>query len=673
MAQAIKTVEFPFDTRLTILTTATTLGAATEHAFTAVTVGLPESSKTIRAAWLEVTFNDANATAHSFDGVRLGVQIDAVAFDDGTDLTGTGIANSGDHWSAFVNRDVTTYFTTNYTGTSHTVGARIRVESSAAAGVDNITCKLYVTYEYDDTSATQVKTVKIPMEGITATLGTTANTNIQGSSGAAQIPLLDTFLPETSKTFRQIWFEVHATDAGAAATDFNAVYAIDSGTNARAVLEKALNSSCRYFDIWVQNSMTTNATHNFQAWSSLTAMFQRFCVIMHVTYEFASSSTTIMNSILVPFQSEPSLLNGTAAGDQDVFDVEFWIEEPATVTMRQSALFLTFEANAASNITPAVSGLEKATGTQGTTTSTYTVSAFVQAGSQNLCHRIDLAHGGSAIALARGRNKLRTKIFGSVSGIVSGLGGYFIINYTSGKATTIGQHNVTTQWPLCTIYDGTIAGTASRSVATTNQRTPNIPQANYFLNTIASHLETNATATGFFSIMAEKLAGEGAADGWAVIDTICSIKDAEYGHNTYLGTGRQNWIPYTGSPLSLMNLETARVQRLYGNLIQMVSLKRVITTHAITSTVSGDISGSSGGTVNIKLINNSTFDLLQSTSRTGNGAYSFTHYDDTEDVIVVATETDSLKGASKQATATTGFDISLSGGGGLTSYGFGSA
>lgn len=654
MSQAVKTVEFPFDTRLTLLTTGTTLAASAEQVFTAITVGLPESTKTIRAAWLELTFRDGNATAHSLDGIRVGVQINAVAFDDGTDLTGTGIGNSGDHWSAFASRDVTSYFVTNYTGTSNTVGVRFRAESSAAANVNNITCKLFITYEYDDTSATQVKTVRIPLEGLTSTLGTTANTNIQGSAGAAQIPNLDTFLPETSKTYRQIWFEVYASDAGAAVTDFNALYAIDSGSNARATLEQALNNSVRYFDIWVQNSMTTNATHNFQAWSSLTAMFQRFCVIMHVTYEFASSSTTIMNSILVPLQSEPSLLNGTAAGDQDVFDTEFWIEEPATVTMVQSGLLLNFESNAAANITPAVQGLEKAGGSQGTTTSTYTVSAFTQAGSMNLCHRIDLAHGGTAVTLARGRNKLRTKMFASVSGITSGLGGYFIINYTSGKATAgIGAHNNTTQWPLCTIYDGTIAGAAIREVATTNQRTPIIPQTNYFLNCIASHLETNATATGFFSVMAEKLAGEGAADGWAVIDTIGSIKDGEYGHNTYVGSGRGNWSPYTGTLLSLMNLETARKQRIYGNAIHMWSLKRVVTIHAITYSVAGDVTGSSGGSVTIDLHSNFDGSKLATTSRTGNGAYTLTWYDDTENVYTSARESGTLLGRSERALAGT--------------------
>jgi hypothetical protein len=406
-------------------------------------------------------------------------------------------------------------------------------------------------------------------------------------------------------------------------------------------------------------------------------MFQRFCVILCVTYEFASSSTTIINSLKIPLQSSTGPLNGTAAADQDVFDTEFWIEEPTTITMVQSGLFLSFESNAAANITPAVQGLEKAGGSQGTTTSTYTVSAFVQSGSMNLCHRIDLAHGGTAITLARGRNKLRTKIFASVSGVTAGLGGYFIINYTSGKATAgIGSHNQTTQWPLCTIYDGTIAGTAIREVATTNQRTPNIPQTSYFLNIIASEMNTNATASGFFSILAELLASEGPADGWATIDVIGSIKDGEYGYNSYIATGRQNWRNYpndTGFDAGYMNLETARKQRLYGNIIQMIALKRVTTIHAITQTVSGTISGSSGGTVNIKLLNASTYELLDSTSRTGNGAYSFTWYDDTEDVIVVAVESDSLKGASQQATAGTGFDISLSGGGGLTSYGYGTS
>jgi hypothetical protein len=55
-----------------------------------------------------------------------------------------------------------------------------------------------------------------------------------------------------------------------------------------------------------------------------------------------------------------------------------------------------------------------------------------------------------------------------------------------------------------------------------------------------------------------------------------------------------------------------------------------------------------------------TAELLDKTTRVGNGAYSFTWYDNTIDVIVVAYETDDLKGASAQNVASGGiFDIQL--------------
>ena len=85
--------------------------------------------------------------------------------------------------------------------------------------------------------------------------------------------------------------------------------------------------------------------------------------------------------------------------------------------------------------------------------------------------------------------------------------------------------------------------------------------------------------------------------------------------------------------------------------------------HSITSTVSGTISGSSGGTVTLKIFRSDTNELIDTTTQTGNGSYSFTVYNDTLNYIVTAYESTTLKGASKTATPTTGFDISLSSGG----------
>ena len=102
-----------------------------------------------------------------------------------------------------------------------------------------------------------------------------------------------------------------------------------------------------------------------------------------------------------------------------------------------------------------------------------------------------------------------------------------------------------------------------------------------------------------------------------------------------------------------MDLETARKQRIYGNALQNTSLKRIITTHAITYSVAGDVTGSSGGTVTIDLYSDVSGLKLATTSRTGNGAYSLTWYDNTENVFTVARESGVLLGRSERALAGT--------------------
>ncbi len=409
--------------------------------------------------------------------------------------------------------------------------------------------------------------------------------------------------------------------------------------------------STRYYDIWVQNSMTTNATHDFQAWSSLTAMFARLHVTLCVTYEFnASTSTTILNSILVPINQSKGLLNGTATADQDVFDTEFWIEEPTTITMVQSAVYLSFNVTAAANTTVSVQGLEKAGGSQGTTSSLYTVANYTaQSGSESIQHRIDLAHGGTAVTLARGRNKLRLKVFAAASGSINSFSGYYIINYTSGKsAQGVGKHNHTVQWPLCTQYDGTIAGTATREVATTNQRTPNLPQTTYWLNNVFYTLEYNTSnSVGYTVIQAERLAGEGAADGWDVIDCLPFQGDGEYGHYTYITQCACPKFNRSPNETGKLNIETARKYRLHGGTGTLQSHLKIITTyHSLVFVASGDISNSAGGSIDIDLHSDVTGERIATTSRSGNGSYSFNVYDSTENLYVVARESGTLLGRS---------------------------
>jgi hypothetical protein len=664
MAQAIKTIYRAFETYTGSLATDTTLDASSQWDFPSMSIGLPESSKTIRSATLKFRFRENSTTAKRFDGARIGIQIDTQTADTGSDLTGTGITNTGDPFSAYIDRDVTDYFQTYYTGSLHDVGCFIRLETDTAGTASGISAELGVTYEYDDASATQLKTVLIPLEGLTGSLSTTANTNIRGSTGAEQIPALDTFLPENSKTYKQLYFRIEATDGAAAVTDFNATYAIDGGTSSpRWTMEESLNGSTRYFDIWNKEDFTTNATHDFQAWSSLANRFERFCVTLVATYEFnASATTSSINSIILPIATEVHNLQATTAATRDVFETYLNIQEPSTITMVQSAVRIHYMSTGTGAQTILVTGHGVAGGAQSNTQATYNTTALVNSGNQMFQHRIDVDHGGTPITLARGKNILRCKTWAGGSNTISGVSGYYIINYISNKATTgIGTHNTSTEWQLADLYTLGIGGSNLRTVSSGSSRTPIIPQTNYLLNGSCTVLEYNASATGLISILADISGSEGKQDGWLVLDVNVGGLDGEYGWQTNIFTGRQNWLPYPGyTPTDEVYLEplSSRDYRLPGPNMQS-SLFRWITIHAITYTVSGTIVGSAGGTVNIALLNATTFERYKTTTRTGDGAYSFEWFDDLFDVIVVAWENDSLKGVSKQATPGTGFDIAL--------------
>jgi hypothetical protein len=660
MALAVKTIEFPFTTVTATLATGTTLAASAETVFAAITLDTPESSRTIRSAILETTFRGAEPTTiRNLDGVRIGVQIDAVAFND-ADITGTGQAATGDQWSAKFSRDVTAYFVTNYTGVTHTAGVRFRAETSVADIVNNITMKLILTYEYEDTATTHIKTVRIPMEGITGFLPTVANSDMRGSTGAQQIPLLNTFLPEDTKVFKHIWFEVEATDGGAATTDFNINYSIDGGATAtRATLEQGLNTSVRFFDIWIQNALDTSAIHDFEAWSSLASRFERLFCTLYVTYTFnATNSTTIMNSVIIPIENmgqNSGQINGTSNVDQDRLLNRFLVNEPATVTLMQSAVRLFYIAAGATNITVQLS----ANGQQGVVTSTYTTTALVHSGAFSLQHRIDISHGGVAPTLVRGDNFMYLQLFQSVNNQATLFSGYYILNYTSGKsAVGVGSHNQTTFWSIADTMSQAIAGTATLEVATTNQRTPNIPQANWWLNGLAIVSDYFSSANGYTSLLAERAAGE--SDGWWLAGMNGHVGDSEIGWHTYVYSNlyplcaRRNDMPF--ALFDWLKFETARKYRRWGSSVQVGNLYMILTTTSITFAVSGTVYTANGYSM--------TLDLFTVTYRehmvriSSNGVFNTIVFDDLAQIQIRATRTaPPWGGVSKQAVPGPDFNV----------------
>ena len=83
MAMTENSVRYGFESRITSLATDTTLAAATRHDFTSKTLTVAENtSRAFLSAYVVVRFRDVFTTATSVTGVRIGVKLGAVAFDD---------------------------------------------------------------------------------------------------------------------------------------------------------------------------------------------------------------------------------------------------------------------------------------------------------------------------------------------------------------------------------------------------------------------------------------------------------------------------------------------------------------------------------------------------------------------------------------------------------------
>jgi hypothetical protein len=239
----------------------------------------------------------------------------------------------------------------------------------------------------------------------------------------------------------------------------------------------------------------------------------------------------------------------------------------------------------------------------------------------------------------------------------SALCGYFILNYESDlHAGGEGAHNHTTFWKIWSHLEGAIAGDTFRSVATPNQRTPNLPETSYFIQGIGLETRTNMTGVttgGMVQLLAAVGTGEHDDDGWVGFAKNCPT-DGEFGYSMQMLTSvsGEAWDHYPNDPHNYMEIETARVWRWMSAAVAQWSMTLVVTYHSISYAISGTVSGSSGGTVNIMAFRNGVHQLIQTTTRIGNGAFSIPWYDNTIKVYCAFYESDTLVGITKPDFAT---------------------
>jgi len=636
MATRLKTVHYAFPTLASL--TNNTLTNLTQ-----ITIFLPETgTKTFRSVVAHVTFDDIiTATGGSLTTKTLNFRLSGAGAYNSV-ANANGLTNSGENQSFHLTADYTTYFSTNWTGSSMLADFQLQINQNTGTtlGMVNVGVTLEITYEYDDTSTTQIKSVMIPLNAPVSTITT-------GAVTYDTFPALDTYLPETSKVYRNMYIVVqgneHRNTAAAVTTDHTMTINLGASTVTTGNYEGALASDRWFRYVWnltAAGFTATNATQNFQLSATVARCNHPQCYAV-ITYEYdESTSTSIMNSVILPLDINAPF-GGTTVSDYQRATRDFFIQEPGTIITNQIAFF-PFWSQVAQ-----IGGLNMRIGT----------GAFVTYTDAVLCGTNGaMVRNDSAFTLVHGRNTLNFDVYRTdASDFGWNTSGFWIINYTSDKHSSgSGAHNHTVFWGL--LQNGTVASANNWTVAATSII---IPETDHYITAIGTRLVTLLTTLPpvGFAIAVERLVAEGGIE-WEIIYTDIKQTDTELG--TFYAWSQAKFLFYrwpNDPDTTRIDPEINRRWRI--NLPQggttnasgWIGISQVFTYHSITYAISGNVSGSDGGTVTLNLCRSSTGEKVLSTSRTGNGPYSFIWYDNTENLFVEAKESGTLIGRSDDGVA----------------------
>lgn len=602
-----------------------TIPDASATAFSQITVYIPEATAgvTFRSVTADIVVADQQTTSTNITQRQLALTLQgasASTVNNTQTYTHSG-ENIVHQWSA----DYTAYFQSNFgANASRTLDASVTINTSAT-GSANASLRMVITYAFDDTASTHVKTVWIPLNADTNALATT-------KTACDTIPALDTYLPEAGKTFRQMVFVTQGNQEQTGTTDTVRRIDIDSISQVDATYEQGMASAA-----WIRLSQVysfdTSTTHTAYSWASTTDYDhpQNYLV---VTYEFNPATTTrIMNSLLLPMEFGGPM-GGPAATDAQRGTRQLMIQENNPTLERMAALVF-YDQFTAITATYARIGAASyvAYSSVGTTAS----------GGFGLMVRRD-----DQYTLVRGRNTFTLDIYNTdATDLGFNLAALWMINYTSDVPTEgIWAANHTVQRNLRVV--GT-AGASAQTIVAANA--PDIPETYFFINSIGVHYVYVTNGTGNAAgvhIGAENDAG----NEWLNVYESMGGTDPETGIRQAYATARSVFNRWYGdAEPGRVALQTPRRWRLASAAASFDTFWVLLTYHTITYDVAGEITGSGGGTVNIDLMRDWDRSLCLQTTRSGNGAFSLTWYDDTEDVYITAYEDGTHVGRSDYGTA----------------------
>lgn len=590
-----KTVRYAFSTSIVDLATNTTLGTATRLDFTAITVTIPETtSRTFLSVQAVFSFRDRFTVANEISGVRTGSKVGAAAYVD-VDRSFSQ-ANTGDHLFDEWTLDCTDNFNTNFgAGTTQTIQCGLAIASLFASNIGgSITCELLITYKYDDSvGTTRVKTVMIPIQShhtaisnAQLEIGTTGGTT---NAPANQIPAFDTYLPEGTKTYKQIYIISQANDGSTAATDITPFIQIDAVAEvARGLIGQALITTMPWRDIFdlLGTGASTASAHAFQMRADVTARMTFAGAMIVATYTYVTSATTsIINQVMVPLTESDNDEFGLQVGegfnttDFQTLVGQFDIPEPGSITLKQSAVI----GNINSTSTSTAVGI--AAGGQ----ATRTLTPVIAAGEEPFIHRGDHSSGWT---IAHGPNRLTFKVANTASAAGrSSFLGYLFVSYTSGVPAAgceAGNHVVNF---YNTAY-GTSAPVAIDIAASGGgQRAVDFGGLPYSMSgvLIVGRMRAGGGSMGP-QLLLEQRAGEWDAAGWISspksFSTLAELSSWWWFAGFTRAFNKDTWH----ENIAKLNVRTSRRQVLWGSAGGIMGAWSTwITYHQVTFTVSGTV------------------------------------------------------------------------------------
>lgn len=615
-ATRVKTVEYAFQH------SSETVASAAVRSYAPITVYIPElTGRRFKSVFTVADVHENGTTAVNATAFLTGVGINALTVSSVT-FSDT-MTNSGENVGYVFVGSFTAYFQSNFVGSSETVKANTVL---TGPGSNNTSLKLVITYEYDDSATTRIKTVRIPIQSSTSTIPTTLT-----EIGTNQIPNLNNFLPEASKVFRDIFFEIYNVEGTITAfgTDPQMSVALDNeGAWQDSPHVDTLVSDRAYKWIWKRTNMATDREHSFKAATTALSMpFNVTGAILNVTYEYDhSTSTSVINSVILSAADENGYSGGTTELDASLFSREIIINEPGPITLKQSGVL--FSGTAGGTVTNILK-----TPLQAGTTYLYAVNT-VNAGSRNIVHRIDLENGFS---LARGTNTFDLiwwRTAGTTSNMTSIPSAVLYLNYTSGISTMGGgeaNH-------LHTVFD--LLAPASNDVSLLEVASSfSIPET-YWWQSSAGMFAWYGNiggggGTSGLAIKAEIKPGEWRSNGWDDIFTGLFAMDPEYGYSLLLPRSGKNYKKHPGDPdTNKLNPLTTRNLRFESSQSSYYQAASFLTYRTSTVTVTGTIYNynGNGSGITVKLFDSNDHEHIGTVTTSAGGTFSFVWYDDTNPI-----------------------------------------